>query len=554
MTVTDLHLAHHTLPKEEIEEIILSALRNRSGALTIHDLVLATGLPGTVLEPVFRSMVLRYESTVSVDASGELFYRFDPSLKPLDDGEALKQYRFRKKLWAAFKVFYKVLIVVILIGYVIAFLALFIAAFVFASQGRKDSNSQRGRSSGRGSTLSPFGNYWLMRSLIGTGRRGRRGPTFAPSRYSTLPKKDERPIWEKTFSFVFGLDAEGDDPLVDQKQLLAYIVEQRGIIAPMELSGRTGWSPEASERESSKLIAEYDGGVDILPDGHTVFAFDQLRDAVPAGTRPTPAYWERFETKATNSGNQRPVDLGIGALNVFVLISSVYLAPAFIIPTLFEPHDYGVAALLLVVIPGLFSLSFFGIPLGRYLRTTRPENAARERRNARRVMLREVYRRALRGEAQATEFEILDAAMREHRPNNAVFASGLQQSLLEALRQIADDWSLPVDLNEQTERVYTLTPILIQHQEAAAVRARPGSIATNRMHDAFAAFDEELLETPAMSQNFTPASAPPSTVDTMSSASPASASPTADLSDADLSDSESSASEPATSRGRNDFF
>lgn len=54
--------------------------------------------------------------------------------------------------------------------------------------------------------------------------------------------------------------------------------------------------------------------------------------------------------------------------------------------------------------------------------------------------------------------------------------------------------------------MYDLSVIQEQHQEAATIRSRPGSIATNRMRDEFAAFDDELLETPAEAPNFTPAS------------------------------------------------
>lgn len=490
MSASDLRLHHQELPPEEIEEKILGALRGRQGTVTVNDLVVATGLPGIVLEPVFRSMVLRYDCSIDVGEDGKLRYRFDPELVPNDGGEALRKHRFRKKLWAAFKVLYKVLIVVILVGYVIAFAVLLIAALV---AGSKSNDQNKGSSREKSRPTTPHGHtssYWMMRSMMGT-RGARLRP---PSRFEALPPVDPRPIWEKVFSFVFGLDTTADDPLVDRKQLLSFLVEKQGVIAPMELSARTGWSPQASERESSRLLAEYDGGVEILSDGQTVFAFDGLQHAVPAGVTPTPPFWERFELKLSNSGNQAGINTGIFFLNLFVLVNALFIAPSWLIPTLFEDGAQSIGFLLLSIIPGVFSVSFFGIPLWRLVKQTHPENRARAQRNARRVVMRDVYERALSGQPQFEEFECIDSAMRRPRPTEAPFPTALQDALRDALRQIAQEWGASQDVNDEGKHVYDFARIAAQYREAADYRARPGSIETHRVRDEFAAFDHALNE------------------------------------------------------------
>lgn len=495
MAASDIQLRAHDLPDEAIEELILKALRETRGAITVSDLVLRTGLNPVTLEPVFRQMVLRYETHVEVSEDGGLSYHFDPALTPIDGGEALRRYRFRKRLWAIFKVFYKILIVVVLVGYVLLFLALMIALFVAKSQSKSESESRSGgqRSQGGSSSGNTLYNYWLIRSLMGS-----RGGVFRPSsRYEPAPPEDPRPFWEKVFSYVFGHELEVDDPLVDRRELLAFIVEKDGVVAPMELSARTGWSPEASERESSRLLAEYDGGVELLSDGQTVFAFEDMRERVPPRVQALPFFWERFEFKASYSGNTAGATVLITALNLFVLVSSLFFAPGYIIPGFIAPMYPELLApsvIGLVAIPAIFSLSFFLIPLWRQTRITKPENAARRRRNARRIVLAEVYSRASRGQTVMEEFDVLDAALRHRRPEDAILPDALQPAVTEALREIAHEWGARQDINDEGRRVYDFYRIPAQLRDAAAYRARPGSIRLRRMQDEFAAFDAEVAE------------------------------------------------------------
>lgn len=493
MTVaSDIQLKLQQLAPEEIELIILDALRDAQGALTIHDLVARTGLAPHILEPVFRSMVLRYDCTVDVRSDGELIYRFDPALKPLDGGENLRAYKFRQALWRAFTVFYKILIVIILVGYVILFMLLIMALLVARMSSRDDNNSSSTpRRSEGGSMQSSWGTYWFYRSLIGT-----RGAARPMSRFEPLPPKDPRPVWEKVFAYVFGHADSTDDPLVDRRELLALIVSKQGVIAPLELSAHTGWSPEASERESSKLLAEYDGGVEILEDGSTIFAFDTLRDVIPAGTSPLARFWQRYEFKKSYSGNTSGAFVFITLLNLFVLASSLWIAPTMLLPELvavYAPELMTPAIVGLVLIPALFSLSFFGIPLWRNARLTAPENKAREQRNVRRMLLHEIYERTRRGETTMEEFSLIDAALRRRRPEDVHLPAVLPRALNEALTTIAHEWGAPIEINDEGQRIYDFSRIAKQYAEAASYRARPGSIRTRRLQDDFASFDDALM-------------------------------------------------------------
>lgn len=497
MTVTGSDLQLHTrrdFRDEEVESRILAALKEMKGEVTLADLIAHTGLNGPQIDPVLRSMILRYDVTLRVSEDGDIAYAFDPALTPTDGDERMRRFRLRQKLWAAFKVFYKVLIVVVLVGYVIAFMVLMLMAF-FAAQNQREEQRGGGRSSNHGGG-GMGGNFWFWYWMMGN----RRQPAPRRSRYDAPPRdrEDPRPLWEKVFSFVFGLDTSDDDPLVDRKAMLAYLVQQKGVVAPTELSAHTGWSPDASEQESSRLIAAFDGGVEILPDGQTLFIFDDLRQAVPPGTRPLPRFYKRFERRKSNSGNPVTTDLIIGALNLFVLFSSLYLAPTTIIPALME--SYGVQNLqllqiLLMWIPGLFSITFFAIPMIRGRFTTRKENEARKARNARRVIMRSVYRAIEGGRPTFTESEILEDALRFRlRSDEAIFAQDREGALTDALRTMAHEWRAGQDVDSNGERVYDFSHVAEQFRHAERARTRDDRTASHRLDEEFERFDEALAE------------------------------------------------------------
>lgn len=489
MTSSDIRIAQAPHSNAAIEERIVQALKEHSGAVTTADIVVRTGLPALVLEPVFRDMVLRYDCTVDVTADGQLRYVFAPPFTPLSDPNNLARMRLKRSLWRAFVTLFKIAIMVVLVGYVVVFIVLAVLAFAAMLSKNSDDNrrsgpASRGNSSGYGGGMS-MDPSWIW--LVGD----RRAPRPRRGRFDAPPPTDPRPFYEKIFSFVFGVQTPDNDPLLDDKQLLAWIVAERGVISPLELSARTGWSPRASERESSKLIASFDGGVELLPDGATLFAFDDLRDHIPSGTPPIPMFWDRWEFKETTTGNSGSTNTLIIALNLFVLFGAIFLVPALIEPALQLGADEGLLWVVLVGFPALYVATFFTVPALRAATTVRKENRAREERNLRRLALREIYERARRGQTMLREFDIVDAAMRR-TPAQIALPVSLQKSLTRVVREIAFEWEAPADIDDRGDRVYDFGSIQRSLENAAAYRARPGSLASARMHDSFAAFDAAL--------------------------------------------------------------
>lgn len=496
MSATDLRMhADQRFSDEAMEARVLQALKQHQGTVTARDLVASTGLASSELDRIVRSMVMRYEATITVNQDGELVYRFAPELKALDDDAAMRRYRFKMALWRVFKIFYKVLIVAVLIGYVVAFIVLLFMVMAAGSRNNQSNNNRGGnqRSGGGG------GGFWFWYFMMGNQRQARP----VPSRYRPAQGEDGRPIWEKVFAFVFGDERDQEDPLVDRKRMLAWLVRQGGIVSPMELSERTGWSPQAAERESSKLLANYNGGVEIMNNGQTLFVFDELRDAVPVGTAALPAFYDRFEVKASNSGNTPGTDLGIAALNLFVLVISIFVAPSVIIPSLM--HDYGVQNMelltwTLVIIPALFSISFFAIPFFRSFGTKR-ETEARMHRNARRLVMKAIYKRARNNNAWFDEETLLDeAAALRPRQGADLLDDNLSDGLRRELRVLAHEWDAPQDVNDDGQRIYDFSIISEQLKAADHYRRNPAALNIHRLDEDFEYFDERLNETTEATQ------------------------------------------------------
>ena len=103
------------------------------------------------------------------------------------------------------------------------------------------------------------------------------------------------------------------------------------------------------------------------------------------------------------TGNEKKHDAVIIGMNGFSLVAGA-TAPWFIFPQLvpYYPLLGGTAAFVgLVIIPVVFSVLFFSIPLLRILGVRR-ENRARKARNVRRLVLGLVYREALAGGGSVT--------------------------------------------------------------------------------------------------------------------------------------------------------
>lgn len=498
---SDIRLHRGTLSDDEIERRLLKAIRELGGTVTEVDLMVRTGISGLVLEPVFRRLVEERDCRIEVDDEGALTYHFSPKIERRIDPAKARMERIKRALWRGFKAFFKVMIMVVLVGYFTLFVVLIIAAFIalFAAKAAANEDSDidfggGGRSHGGG--FNPFFIWWMFGDAD---YRRHRHPNRRFQRWAgdedwdgKRSGKDKRPFYKKVYSFVFGPEDDEIDELVNEQELLAWIRSERGVVSPTELTARTGWPLSTAESESTRLLAEFGGDVEISSDGSTLYAFEDVAQArTETYARPIPAFWERWEQKEVVTGNSTGANVGIAFLNAFVLFSSAYLMPNFLGPVLgFDLSSPGVWFALLGF-PLFYSVTFFSVPLLRWLARVRPDNKARARRNIRRAVLRHIFAYSRSGAKAMREEDVVSLVERK-LPDSPILPKDRQQAIREVFQEAVMEFGASVDIDEQANTVYRFERIADELAASDARRAGETNVKKRRLGDAFAAFDEAL--------------------------------------------------------------
>jgi len=372
-----------------MEDKLVSALRRRAGRATIGDLVVDTGLPAELAEQQVRRLLNTYTSHLEVDEQGEILYVFEPGLTRRGSGESFRRTvrRLRRWSWKAFKLAFKITIMVTLVVYFILFVVLIIAAFVAMASNNRSSDSRRGGG-------LPI--FWITRVFYVPS-----GSDYGSSRGSFGQDEDDapkEPFYKRLFAYVFGPEANDDeevDPFATEKDVLALIRANKGLVTVPEVVAQTGWDRPRAEQETARLLAAYDGDVRVTSNGTLLYTFERIAVSAAQGraARPQPA-WDRYERPQELTGNTSGTNALITFINGFNLVAAL-IAPVFIMPQLgLEGPLWWVT---LSAFPFLFSLVFFAVPALRIL-TVWAENSRRAARNAWRFALAEVFRRAERKE------------------------------------------------------------------------------------------------------------------------------------------------------------
>ena len=382
---------------------VLKALRNLGGRGTLGDVVSSVGLPRDEVEGTLKSLLESHQGHLEVSESGEVVYLFDRKLIRRDRVPTIERLKNAAKrvLTGAFKAW----IVTMLVVYFVVFVALVVAALVaMMSRGgdRRSGGSWGGRGGGGHHGHFHFPSFWLW-YYIWTPRWRLGSPYYGRRWEATLEKDSRPPFYKKVFAFVFGPDR----PKPTRKQLdrstLRLIRARRGALTTAELIEHTALELPEAEEEMGRLLGSYAGEPTVSADGELVYAFPELMTSAhgPVKARePNPA-WMRMEYPLELTGNEKKHDAVILGMNGFTLAAGA-TAPWFIFPQL---GIGGTAAFVgLVLIPVIFSVLFFSVPLLRVV-GVRKENRAREARNVRRLVLGLVYREALAGGGSITAEE-----------------------------------------------------------------------------------------------------------------------------------------------------
>ncbi|MGM0577896.1 MAG: hypothetical protein ACQEXJ_19375 [Myxococcota bacterium] len=434
-----------TLADHQVEERIRSALKKRDGVATTGDVAADTGLPYDQADVAMRRMLSVYRSHLDVDDAGNLRYRFDPEMARRGKQPGSVWRRIRAALWKAFVVAFKVWIMVMLVGYTVLFVLILLAIALagIAAMMRSDDDDGPGVQIG----ILPF--YLLARMLEFLfwwnlfdsamvphgrfGRRMRRKPH----------KKPKRPFYQRIFQYVFGPEEPEPDLLETGRDFARFVRAREGRITAAEWASRSGQSLDHADAALTAGVVRFRGDVDVTEEGVLVYRFDELRvtaDEQGGAAREPRPIWEQEVRVPPLTGNPRKSNGWITGLNSFNLVMSSVV--------LFGPALPMAATIALGVVPFVFSLVFFGVPLGRRLKRRAAVRRA-EQENARRRGMKTVFESARDGQART----ITEDALPEGQADRLVL-----------------DYEGDLEVTEEGDMVYRFPTIAAQYD--ASRRAR----------------------------------------------------------------------------------
>ena len=388
-------------------KILESALKSPRAPLTVADAAAASGLPLRDAESGLHFLTSEYRGHLRVTDEGQLLYLFPNGFtKPWETRDALERAfaRVGRFLGGALRFVVRAWLTIAILGYAAIFLALIIG-LTFARQGnsRNDGFGQLGHVVFRVLAdalfwtfhpFSPIAIGWND-NLVQSRRYGRRSadPT-------------ETPFYEKVNRFVFGPTPPKHDPLERERRVIAEIRAQKGRIGLGDVMRVTGLPREDADPMMARLMLDYEGDVEVSEAGGIIYKFEALRKtALDAGDPRPPPAWSKPKTVPPLTGNRFGTNVLVAALNAFNLVMGLFvIANNLTIARIFDllrplrpgveyiPLPYDGVPIALGLVPLVFSIALFLLPLGRAL--LQPvRNRAIHRENGRLSLLREILTR-----------------------------------------------------------------------------------------------------------------------------------------------------------------
>jgi hypothetical protein len=393
----------YDFPMPLVEDKLVSFLKTRRRESTVADMISGTGLPKYQVEQAAKVVLDEYAGRLKVTESGELLYYFPTGMRSTVRGFGPGLRRFWKSFTRGavrlLSLLFKIWIVVMLIGYFLLFVAIGVLAIVASvaasAAGRGGRDDQRGGGGGGFGgmylvmqLLDLILRMWFWSSILGVNTRQRR-------------PREGRAFYKSVFGFAFG---DGDPNQGweerERKHVISYIQGHKGVITLEELMGMTGRESDDANALMNRLLLEYEGEPGVTENGTLVYAFPELMrtsgNVQTVGTIQLQAGPTRRPVPF--SANKPRTNGWIIFFNTFNILFGTYflaisLTQGFAALGKTGPFLYsftgnllmhagfnpiGVLEIGLGVIPVLFSVVFFLVPLFRRIRLSRQNEKIRQ--------------------------------------------------------------------------------------------------------------------------------------------------------------------------------
>lgn len=396
-------------------EVIRRSVADEKAPLTVADASVASGLALRDAEAGLNWLTSEYRGHLRVTEDGDLVHFFPHGFtKPWQTRETTLALlsAIGGALAGAGRFIVRAWLLVVMVAYAAVFLALLVGA-TFARQSGSDSRHQGPSLPLAYALVRMIGDalFWTFHpfSPLSIERRSRRA--LGDRRGRAEPKIA---FYEKVNRFVFGPPQPKEDPHEARSRVLREIRAQRGRVSLADVMRVTGLPRAEADPLMARLMLDHDGTVDVSEGGGIVYRFESLRRSAegPASSRHRPrAAWAEPPELPPLTGNSPGANAAIALLNGFNLLASAWAIKHHLtlrnLALLFDPERPPVLAaegvpIVLGVIPFVFSLALFVLPIARAIHRLRQERRVAEER-ARLGVLREVVTHAERREPVTDE-------------------------------------------------------------------------------------------------------------------------------------------------------
>jgi hypothetical protein len=458
-------------------QLLEKKIKEVKGKFTLNDAAAITGVPVEQAREILNELMAKYHCYLQVSENGDLIYDFgvNPTRRNAKTfAEILNE--IGQWLWKAFKIFFKAWITVTLVVYFIIFVAILIAAIIVMSAGDKD-NKGNNKNSGamfrligdifyaifRWNTIKSYQETYYERD-----RYGQPYKHYKPIESNLFGSKAQSPKAKKNFissvyDFVFGPPRVEPEPFANQKEVAAYARQNKGIMVLPEFKALAGWNHREAQDFMSDCIARFNGSAEISPNGILYADFyDLTRSATQNQDSKIEWYWDEYEPEYELTGNTASRNAGIIFLNAFNLVfASIFTFN----PELGDPTSetekiifYGLG-----VVPFLFSLIFFAVPVLRYFAIL-PKRAKRRYNNIRKRLIKIIY---LKG---ANKDLTLDEILSELNAQNAEKLT--KPEVEKMMNELVYDWQGEIIMNEDGKTAYSFSQLRNELEEAKRLRLK----------------------------------------------------------------------------------
>ena len=458
-------------------QILEKKIKEVKGKFTLNDAAAITGVPTEQARESLNELMGKYLCHLQVSENGDLIYDFGEN--PTRRGEktfAEILENVKEWLWKAFKIFFKAWITVTLVVYFAVFVSILIAAIIAMSASDKDNRGSNKNSGAmfrligdlfyaifRWNTIKNYQDIYYERD-----RYGQPYKHYKPIETNLFNTKAQSPKAKKNFissvyDFVFGPPRVEPEPFENQKEVAAYARQNKGIVVLSEFKALAGWEHTQAQEFMTDCIARFNGSAEISENG-VLYAdfYDLTRSSTQSQDGKIEWYWNEYEPEYELTGNTKGRNVAIIFINAFNLLFASFftLNPEF--RNMVGEDELGAIIFYgLGVVPFLFSLIFFAVPLLRYF-SILPKRSQRRRNNIRKRLIKIIYQKGVQKNLS------LDEILSEVNSENAEKLS--KPEVEKMMNELVVDWQGDIILNDSGSIVYEFHQLRHELEEAKRIR------------------------------------------------------------------------------------